>query len=330
MNAVEREIRETPQALEKTLEYSKKVFESFEEDLRSFFSRTVYFVGCGSSYYLSLAASKYFTKELGIETKAFPAGEILFSEDENVGKGKKSVVLISRSGETTEVIKAGEKFKEMGVETIGISLEPKSSLSKVSDLFFPIPIEEKEIVMTKSFTSMLIFFEIIATLLSGKDGSVFENLVERSKNVLEESFRIIEREKLHEMKHYVFLGLGVYEGIAREAALKLEEMSISTVEAYSALDYRHGPKALVEDGVLVVLYTRGIDEEKKLKEELEGYGGKVITVGVEGSDLYVSNLIPEDAFLRAIFAQVLGLKRAEFKGLDVEKPRNLTKVVKLE
>ena len=70
-------------------------------------------------------------------------------------------------------------------------------------------------------------------------------------------------------------------------------------------------------------------EEKKLKDELTRYGGKVITVGLKG-DVETSEIVPEEIFMRPTFAQVLGLKIAERKGLDVENPRNLTKVVKLE
>ena len=111
--------------------------------------------------------------------------------------------------------------------------------------------------------------------------------------------------------------------------MKLEEMSLSKVEAYSTYEYRHGPKALVESGVLIIMYVRGEKEEKKLKDELTRYGGKIIMVGLKG-DVETSEIVPEEIFMRPTFAQVLGLKIAERKGLDVENPRNLTKVVKLE
>jgi len=327
---VEKEIREVVADARRVYDYTTKT------DFREMFdilsnSDIVYFVGCGSSYNFGVSASRFLTLRTGVETKPIPGGEITFEFAENVGGGrlKRSAVLISRSGESTEVIRAGKELKKMGIPTIGVTIESDSSLVQLADVSLIPPVEEESLVMTKSFNLLLMSFEILVDRMVGKNVEIYGQLIERMGLVLQRSFEIVEMEDLMEYEHYVFLGTGIYEGIAREGALKLEEMSLSKVEAYSTYEYRHGPKALVENGVLIIMYVRGEREEEKLKDELTRYGGKVIAVGLK-RDVETSEIVPEEIFMRPTFAQVLGLKIAERKGLDVENPRNLTKVVKLE
>jgi len=327
MTSVEREIRKQPEDLMKVFECMKdwKIPDFLKE------ADIVYFVGCGSSYYLSLAASKYFTFKTRTEAKAIPGGEVYFAFDENIGKkAKKAGILISRSGESTEVLLAGEKFKEAGVPTLGVTIEKGSSLTKVASNSLVLPIEEDSIVMTTSFSSILEALEMMVDRLVGEDLKKFEDILRKSESVIEKSFEKVEEMELYSYKRFVFLGLGIYEGIAREGALKLEEMSLSTTEAFSTYEYRHGPKSMVEEGTLITIISRGSEGEKKLCDELKSYGGEVITVGPTGSDIFISDDVPRNAFLGVIFSQILGLLIAKEKKLDVEKPRHLTKVVRFE
>ena len=327
MTKVEKEIRKQPEDLLKVFEYMKSW--EIPDFLKE--ADVVYFVGCGSSYYLSLAASRYFTLKTGIEAKAIPGGEVYFAFDENIGKRtKKAGILISRSGESTEVLLAGEKFKEVGIPTLGVTIERGSSLTKIANDSMVLPVTEDSIVMTCSFSSILEALEIMIDRLAGEDLKKFSDILKRSRDVVEKSFEIVGKMKLYSHKRFVFLGLGIYEGIAREGALKLEEMSLSTTEAFSTYEYRHGPKSMVEEGILITLISRGSEGERKLCDELKSYGGAVVTVGPTGSDIFISDDVPRNAFLGAIFSQVLGLLIAREKKLDVEKPRHLTKVVRLE
>lgn len=238
---------------------------------------------------------------------------------------KRSAILISRSGESTEVIKAGEVFRKMNIPTLGITLEPESSLTKISNVSIILPFREESIVMTKSFSGILLSLELISSYMIGEDFSAYKNLVKKVPEVIQRMEE--EADKYMNFKHYVFLGLGIEEGIARESALKLEEMSLSKVEAYSTFEYRHGPKSLVEEGFLVSIFRRGLKEEEDLIEELESYGAKVITIGDDGDHIPISYL-PESVFLKVLWGQILGLKIADYKNINVESPRNLSKVVK--
>lgn len=291
-------------------------------------SDIIYFIGCGTSSYLSLSGSRFFTYKTKIETKTLPGGEIWFALEENLGSSKnlkRSAILISRSGESTEVIKAGEKFKEIGIPTLGITLEEESSLAKISQSSIVLPLKEDAIVMTKSFSSILLTIQLISSFIKGEDLNIYKDLLTETERIINKSNELSLN--CTSYKHYVFLGLGAEEGIARESALKLEEMSLSETEAYSTFEYRHGPKSLIEEGFLVSIYTKGIEEEIPLIDELKGYGADVITIGGKNTDLYISDL-PESLFLKVIWGQILGLNLAKNKSIDVENPRNLTRVVK--
>jgi glucosamine--fructose-6-phosphate aminotransferase (isomerizing) len=327
MSLVEKEIKEQVETLPLTLEYMENYLA--KEKIPSFIleSDLIYFIGCGTSLYLSLSASRFFTLKTKKETKFLPGGEIFFASNENMGNKylKRSAILISRSGESTEVIKAGEVFRKMNIPTLGITLEPESSLTKISNVSIILPFREESIVMTKSFSGILLSLELISSYMIGEDFSAYKNLVKKVPEVIQRMEE--EADKYMNFKHYVFLGLGIEEGIARESALKLEEMSLSKVEAYSTFEYRHGPKSLVEEGFLVSIFRRGLKEEEDLIEELESYGAKVITIGDDGDHIPISYL-PESVFLKVLWGQILGLKIADYKNINVESPRNLSKVVK--
>lgn len=325
---VEKEIKEQIKDLPKIWEYVNDYLKKNEIPEFIYNSDIVYFIGCGTSLYLSLSGSRFWTYKNGIETKALPGGEVSFALKENIGdlkRLKKAAILISRSGESTEVIKAGKEFKKLNIPTLGITLEPKSSLVEISIVSIVLPIKEEAIVMTKSFTSILLTLELISSFMKGENLNIYRDLSMETERIIKEAEELA-KDNIH-YNHYVFLGLGLEEGIARESALKLEEMSLSKIETYSTFEYRHGPKSLLERGFLVSLYEKGIPEEKDLIEEIKSYGGDVLTIGGKEANLFISE-IPESLFLKVIWGQILGLYIAKSKNINVDNPRNLTKVVK--
>lgn len=325
---VEKEIKEQINDLPKVFEYINNYLNN--KGIPDFItnSEIIYFVGCGTSLYLSISGSRFWTYKTHMETKALPGGELLFTLDENIGdlkRLKRSAILISRSGESTEVIKAGEKLNKLNIPILGITLEPQSSLVKISDISIVLPIKEEAIVMTKSFSSILLTLELSSSYLKGENLNIYKDLINETERIIK-SAEEIAKENTNYM-HYVFLGLGMEEGIARESALKLEEMSLSKVESYSTFEYRHGPKSLLDSSSLVSIFEKGINEEKDLIKEIKTYGGNVITIGGKGADLYISEST-ESLFLKAIWGQILGFNIARRKNINVDSPRNLSKVVK--
>lgn len=318
MNAfvTERETFEQKSSLLRVFEFARAW------TLKGFDCDAVYFVGCGSSYNMSISASKYFSKVLGVETKAMPAGEVIFAREENVSPGRKLAFLISRTGNTTEVLLAAKELKEMGIRTVGLTIEGGSELVKVCDEHVVLPLEERAIVTTRAFSGMLLFLTILADKLAGTfESEVYASLIDGIDKTLEESVSIVEERRLDSHDYFVFLGMGVYEGIARESLLKVQEMALCKGEAHSTLEYRHGPIALAEPSVAVVVYEKN-HEERRLAGELKGYG---VTV-VERESLDDGE---RDGFVQVVFSHVLGLKLAKRKGINPDHPRHLSRTVSI-
>lgn len=328
MTTVEKEIREQITDLPNILSFMKDFVKTGKLPDFLFDADLVYFVGCGSSHYNGIAASRYFIQKTGIEARALPGGEIFFAKNQNIGSNtmKRAAVLISRSGESTEVLLAGKVFKQLGIPTLGITTVNNSSLVKIVDRSIVLPLDEVSIVMTKSFSAILLALQLLVDYYSNGNFEYYDELVRLIPDIIEKSFEMIQNDQLCSYKRFIFLGIGSFEGIAREGALKLEEMSLSTTKAFSTYEFRHGPKSMADEETLVTIFGDITTEERKLADELRSYGSKIIYVGSGEPDIYTGGEM--GLFLSPIFSQILGLKIAEAKGLNVEAPRNLTKVVR--
>ncbi|PLV56921.1 SIS domain-containing protein [Thermotoga sp. SG1] len=302
---------------------SRDIFEEIERKL----SDEVLFIGCGSSYNLALTLSRYFERVLKIRAKAFPAGEVAFEKIPEI-KGKLAF-LFSRTGNTTEVLLANNILRKMSCKTVGITIEEDSKLAKESDFPLVFPIEENAVVMTKSFNMILLSLMFMVDTISGLDVTSYRELVDYSEKFFDLSWKTIEAIDLKRYRHFVFLGMAEFHGISLESALKCIEMSLTFSEAYSTLEYRHGPKALVDENVLIfVQKVSGMDDqEKRLKEELESLGATVLEIGEDG-DVPISNEW-RSAFLRTIPAQILGYQKAFSSGISPDRPPHLEKTVTL-
>ncbi len=331
MTNTEREIRGTPEILKLSLKVEVDL-ENLEKILNE--SDEILFLGCGSSYHLGTTLSHYVTRYLKRPTRVLIGSEAVTNLESNVIGGKKYAIFsISRSGETTETIIGTEKLKNRGNPVISITCEPDSKLAELGDMKIVSPSREKSLVMTQSFSSILLILVKTFMRLSGLNTSNLEECIEHSEGILKESFELVEKVNLKRFKHFVFLGTGENWGLSNEAALKVKEMSISFAESHSTLDYRHGPKALTGEESLVFIQFTYDDREyaEKLGKELEEFGAGVLTVG-PGGDIDVSCALPKgsDVFLRTIPFQVLALEISKLKGVNPDNPEKLTRVVKLE
>ncbi len=292
----------------------------------------VIFIGCGSSYYISLVGVSFFRSLFSMYAEAIPGGEVLLSPDTHLSKKRKYLVfLISRSGESTETVKAGEFLKKNYDTTIvSLTTEKESSLVKIGDISIILEdAREESVVMTRSFTAMVTF--LLALFRYWKRESIFDKaLVEEASkfyNNKREEIKALLRER--EFEHFVFLGQGYAYGLAQEGALKVKEMSIGFSEGFHSLEYRHGPKSIITRRSLVFIFPLAYEEERKLAKELETLGAKVILMGEEWG---IPNNV-EKEFLYLFWIPIfheLGFQRALFKGLNPDNPKNLTKVVKLD
>jgi len=255
--------------------------------------------------------------------------------------------LISRSGQTSEVLQAAEMLRARGIKTLAISCAPGQPLEKLTTTAIVLPeADEKSTVMTRSFTSMLISLQGVAAALAD-DFTLFDSadeLCDGAQRVLDSlSANIADFVNDRNFSYYVYMGQGPFYGLACEGALKVTEMSVSYAQPFHTLEFRHGPKSIVAKDTLLVFFLSesGYDIERNVLEEMKLLGATTIAVGNvadarvrSAADLVVETNIafPEHYRLApSLFAaQFLGLHTGLKKGYDPDTPRNLSRVVLLD
>lgn len=297
----------------------------------------VLLTGCGSSYYLADSAAHLLQAALRVPCRAAPSSEIVFAgEAMQVWPRPPLLIAVSRSGETTETVWALRRLRALGAPTIAVSCSAGGALSSASDLAITLPVNERSVVMTGSFTSMLLTLAAIAATLSGdwkalNDLQRAPDLAACDMPVLDERARVYADAVPHS---YVYLGSGPLYGIAREGALKMTEMALVTGCAYHTLEFLHGPKAAVSPQTVVVglLSSQGVAYEGRVLKHLADLGALVIAVGTPVDSLPTVRLTAEPGtvpamLLAGLWMQFLALYVARARGADPDAPRFLQPVV---
>jgi glucosamine--fructose-6-phosphate aminotransferase (isomerizing) len=306
------------------------------------------FVACGSSYYLSQLICAIWSRDFGFRCSAVAASELLFAPDETLrGSEARQVVFISRSGETTEVLRAAEILKRHAdIRTLGVSCNPSSPLERLCTSTFTLPwADEKSTVMTRSFTSILLSFQRLGAQLKGDTqlAASLNHLPKTAQPWLDANAdRIRQFAAKRRFADFVFLGQGAHYWLAQEAALKVTEMSASYAQAYHSLEFRHGPRSIAGRDTLITFFVSdaAAKEETLLAAELKGlHAANLIIVNRATPELRAASdlLIPLDLELpefarfavTAIPAHLLGTAVGLRKGLDPDAPKNLTRAVVL-
>jgi glutamine---fructose-6-phosphate transaminase (isomerizing) len=306
------------------------------------------FVACGSSYYLSQTIAAQWTKLFPAPCTAVPGSEFLFAPDEILKRtAARQAVLLSRSGKTTEVLRAAELLiTKNSIRTLGVTCNAHSALEELCTETLKLPwADEKSMVMTRSFTSILLLFESMGAKFAGDAGlaSALDGLPEKTARWLDANVdKIRALGKKGRFADFVFLGQGAHYWLAQEAALKMTEMSSSYAQAYHTLEFRHGPKSIASRETLVtfLLSDAALEEELPLISELKKLGAATLVVANRAtqelrrnSDLLIELGLDEPEYARmamtAIPAQILGLAVGLRKGLNPDTPKNLTRAVVL-
>jgi glucosamine--fructose-6-phosphate aminotransferase (isomerizing) len=307
----------------------------------------VIFIGSGSSYYQAQTMASTYRKWAGGSASAWPSSEIYLFRDNAAVKGKRYLLVgVSRSGTSTEVILALDSVKGLdNWTTCGITCHEDSRMAQMTDCLVSPLGKEESTVMTKSLSSMTWMMQAAIAAAAGHDQAVAEmnRVVELDGDVVkradEFSRKLVET---HEFNKYIYLGMGSYVGLAQEASLKIKEMSYVWTESYGTLEFRHGPKSIVEPGTFVCLLVseRARAYELQVAKEMKQYGAFVVLlVTRKGEDTAFADQVFEiggedlsdDArsvlYLPAL--QYLGYYTAMKRGVDPDNPRNLTQVVVL-
>ena len=291
MSYIEQEIADQPHAWRLAVEAADRDVEK----LPAFGSR-VAFVGCGTSLYMSQAIASLRESSGDGESDAFPASEF------PSGRRYDLVVAISRSGTTSEVVRLLEAVE--GTPTLAVTAVARtpvvSEASRTVVLDFA---DEESVVQTRFATSALALFR--SHLGESLDAATAdaERMVTAELPVDPTAF-----------EQFVFLGTGWRAAIASEAALKMREATGSWAESYPAMEYRHGPISVATDRTCVWVFG---EVEASLLDQVRETGASVVNE-------------PEvDPLAHLILAQRSAVALAEARGLDPDKPRNLTRSVVL-
>jgi glucosamine--fructose-6-phosphate aminotransferase (isomerizing) len=299
----------------------------------------VVFTGCGSTYYLSLAAAATFQALTGVPARGVPAGELVMYPEVTYGPDKTLLVAVSRSGETSETVEAVRTFqREERGQVMVVTNYPDSPLAQLGTVTLAVPAgQERSIAQTRSFASMYVATTALAALLAQRADllSAMEALPEAGERLIagyEDLARTTGSDPALDRTYW--LGSGPRYGLACEVSLKMKEMTLTHSEPFHFLEFRHGPKSMVGPTALVVglLSDRVRAHEAAVLDEMRGLGARALSLGEQGADIAFSCGIPEVVrnVLYLPVLQLLAYYRARAKGLDPDKPTNLDAVVVLD
>ncbi|TCP26257.1 glutamine--fructose-6-phosphate transaminase (isomerizing) [Rhodovulum adriaticum] len=312
-------------------------------------------VACGTAYYACLTA-KYWVEQLaGLPVDVDIASEFRYREPP-IAKGTLAM-FVSQSGETADTLAALRYCKDRAARIVSVVNVPESTIARESDLALPILAgPEIGVASTKAFTCQLAVLAICALEAAAQRGRLDAGGLARHLDdlmtvpgrmnaalALENDITAAALD-LAETEDVLFLGRGAMFALALEGALKLKEISYIHAEGYASGELKHGPIALVDQTVPVVVcapYDMLFDKTVSNMQEVMARGGKVLLItdargaAEAGSDTWRTLVMPEapDPFAPILYAvplQLLAYHTAVAKGTDVDQPRNLAKSVTVE
>lgn len=335
------EILSQPEAWTATLDTLSAQMGVIGDVFRSGRYETIVFTGCGSTYYLSLAAAALLRDIAGVPSWGLPASEIWLRRRGALPLNRRTLlVAVSRSGETTETVRACETFlQEMDPgDLVTLSCYPGRPLTGLGGLNLILPAgQEQSIAQTRAFTCLYLATVVLAGVWSGGRGlldelSALPQIARRLMAEEAERTRRLAAEAAFE--RFYFLGSGPLYGLACELSLKMKEMSLSHSEAFHFLEFRHGPQSMVNPQTLVVglLSETAYAPEQAVLEQMRARGAGILSIGESSTDVAFASGVRE-ALRGALYlpvGQLLGYERAMSRGLDPDHPNNLSAVVTLD
>jgi glucosamine--fructose-6-phosphate aminotransferase (isomerizing) len=298
----------------------------------------VLIIGCGSTHYLAQWAARRCEELHGVRTLALPASELLAAPSAWLRERRTLLVVVSRSGETTESLRAVAAFRTRTTgEVLAVTCAPESALAQGADFTLATPAaRERSIAQTRTFTSMML--AIATWLLGPADPAVRDALAGACRRTLEVAPGLVHALAADGVRRFFFLGASARYGLACEAMLKMTEMALAPAAAFHTLELRHGPMSLVDGHTAVIALLEEADGmEADVLADMVGLGARTVAlapapVAAAQETLVLEGGVPpvwRDAlYLPAL--QLLAYERAIQAGLDPDRPTNLDAVVVLE
>ena len=316
---------------------------------------SVTLIGCGTAYHSCLLAKYWFEELTSLDVNVDIASEFRYRK--NRFKKETLYIFVSQSGETADTYAALDLCNQNGMKTCAVVNVIESSIARDSKFVLPIHCgTEIGVASTKAFLGQILILYILALKLGLLRKDLKKDLFDQKLKDLKSLPKLAEKTLLmdnkiqtisntfNKAKGSMFLGRGFSFPIALEGALKLKELSYMHAEGYPAGEMKHGPLALIEEGMPVVVLAPRDNYYKKTisnMQEVIARGAKVLLVTNKSSDEVVSENIWEKIevetangdllpFLLTIPLQKLAYFSALKKGFDIDKPRNLAKSVTVE
>ena len=317
--------------------------------------KSITLIGCGTAYHSCLMAKYWFEELTSVDVNIDIASEFRYRK--NRFKSDTLYVFVSQSGETADTYAALDLCNKNMMKTCAVVNVIESSIARDSSFVLPIHCgPEIGVASTKAFLGQILVLYILALKLGSLrneiENKIYQDKIKDLKNLpnLIEKTLLIDNDiqaiasTFNEAKGSMFLGRGFSYPIALEGALKLKELSYVHAEGYPAGEMKHGPLALIEEGMPVVVLAPRDNYYKKTisnMQEVIARGAKVLLITNKSKDEVVSENIWETIevestnddllpFLLTIPLQKLAYYSALKKGYDIDKPRNLAKSVTVE
>jgi glutamine---fructose-6-phosphate transaminase (isomerizing) len=311
-------------------------------------------VACGTSWHCGLVTKFFMERFLKIPVEVDYASEFRYRDP--IIDNNSLVIVISQSGETADTLAALREAKKKSAKVIGIINVAGSTISRECDCgIFIRAGPEIGVASTKAFTNQLICLNLL-TLYIGRtinkiekeDAKILIDNIEKIPEIIKKILKTNEdikeiAKKYYTTKNTLYLGRGISYPIALEGALKLKEISYIHAEGYPAAEMKHGPIALIEkDLPVIVIANNDLNYDKVLSNihEAKARGAKIVAIGTE-KDTEISNLcddvifVPDICdnllpFVNVVPLQLLAYHIADLKGCTIDQPRNLAKSVTVE
>lgn len=353
-----KEIYEQPSAIRETIGAKLNLDSTCEFDELKFTKQylsslnKIYIVACGTAMHAGLSGKNAIEKLCRIPVEVDIASEFRYRDP--IIDEKTLCIFISQSGETADTIAALKLSKEKGAKTLAITNVIGSSITREANYsIYTHAGPEIAVASTKAYTSQVVlinilaiyFAEILKTQTSEFINALKKDILELPKKI-EETLKTNEQIKkfakqIYQEKDVFFLGRGIDETVAKEGSLKLKEISYIHSESYAAGELKHGPIALIENGITVISIMTDPNLVKKTVSNIQEVitrGAKTLVISNQNIDKNMFDVtidIPEtNCFVSPILSivplQLLAYYISKEKGLDVDKPRNLAKSVTVE
>jgi glucosamine--fructose-6-phosphate aminotransferase (isomerizing) len=331
------EILSQPEAWSAALEVLTAERHGIQDLGKVHFDQIIY-TGCGSTYYLALAAASLTQALTGSLCRAFPASELWLNPQSSFTRAKTLLVAVSRSGETTETLQACNSFlTDRRGELLTLSCYEDMLLAKMGSFNLVLPSgQEQSVAQTRAFSTLYLATVALACLWADRQDlfDSLSHLPEVGRQLLNNHACLASELGCDPgLERFYWLGSGARHGLACELSLKMKEMSLTHSEPFHFMEFRHGPKSMVTPSTLVVGLRSTVNGpyEAAMLADVRSLGGRVLDIAEDGTDIRFAsglNEVIRDVLYLPV-GQLIAFERSLSKGLNPDRPSNLDSVVKL-